>query len=372
MISSNPLTIRSVELVPIVVPLAREYRGSYYGMTNRATLICRITTEEGITGVGYAGDEDKTLRQIGAVIRDEITPIILQTDAFAYERRRHATQHVTYDQLRDRRIALVALACVDFAIWDAIGQALELPLWRLWGGFHDWLPVNIIGGYYGTDIRDEIGRWKDDGYRGCKFKIGGRSPREDADRVRMAREVAGDNFVITIDANQGYCLEEALAFCSMVTDLDIRWFEEPCLWSNDRRDMAVVRSRSGGIPICAGQSEYSPAGCRDLMEAGAIDVCNFDASWGGGATTWLEMASLACSYSVQLAHHEEPQIALHLLASQRGSTYLEVFDAVRDPIWWSVIVNRPELVEGHISPPERPGLGWDYDLEFIECHSVDW
>ena len=41
---------------------------------------------------------------------------------------------MTYDQLRDRRIGLVALACVDFAIWDAIGKALGVPLWQLWAG----------------------------------------------------------------------------------------------------------------------------------------------------------------------------------------------------------------------------------------------
>jgi D-galactarolactone cycloisomerase len=199
--------------------------------------------------------------------------------------------------------------------------------------------------------------------------VGGAPAAEDAARVRVVRETAGSDFVITIDANQGYDLHQALDLCRRVKELDVRWFEEPCVWSNDRRDMREVRER-GGIPICAGQSEYSPGGCRDLMEAGAIDVCNFDASWTGGSTSWLRVAALAHVYSVQLAHHEEPHIAAHLLASQPHGTYLEVFHPDRDPIWWNLIVNRPQLTNGQIPVPASPGLGWELDWDFIRHHEV--
>jgi L-alanine-DL-glutamate epimerase-like enolase superfamily enzyme len=126
----------------------------------------------------------------------------------------------------------------------------------------------------------------------------------------------------------------------------------------------------GGIPVCAGQSEHSPEGCRDLMESGAIDVCNFDASWSGGATAWRRLAAAAKLYSVELGHHEEPQVAAHLLASQPHSTYVECFHPDRDPIWWRMIVNRPEVVDGRIALPTRPGFGWELDREFIEHYRV--
>ncbi len=136
------------------------------------------------------------------------------------------------------------------AIWDAIGKALEMPLSGLWGGYRQTIPVNIIGGYYGGDlgrVRAEVAEWIAMGFRGCKFKVGGATPELDAQRVAAAREAAGEDFVITIDANQGYTLQSALELCSMVRDLDIRWFEEPCIWMNYARDMREVRSR-GGIP----------------------------------------------------------------------------------------------------------------------------
>jgi L-alanine-DL-glutamate epimerase-like enolase superfamily enzyme len=306
------------------------------------------------------------------VIRDELTPLLLGEDAFAIERCWQKGFPVTWDLLRDRRIGLVALAAVDIALWDAIGKALGRPLWQLWGGYRDSIPVNIIGGYYGPDlagIRGEVQEWRDLGLRGCKFKVGGRTPAEDALRVQAAREGGGDDFVLTIDANQGYTRAQAIDLCTRVRDLGIRWFEEPCIWTNDARDMRDVRA-IGGIPVCAGQSEHSPEGCRDLMEAGAIDVCNFDASWSGGVTSWRRMAGAAHLYGVELAHHEEPQVAAHLLASQPHGTYLEVFHPDRDPIWWRMVANRPQLVDGKIALPTGPGLGWELDREFVERYRV--
>jgi len=371
-VDDGALTIEAIEVTPVVVPLDREYRGSYYFMRNRCTVVTRIVTREGIVGEAYAGDEDATLPDIVSVITKELAPRLVGEDGFAIERCWERGFPVTYDLLRDRRIGLVALASVDLALWDAIGKALKRPLWQLWGGYRDSIPVNIIGGYYGRDldgIREEVAEWQELGLRGCKFKVGGKSPAEDAERVEAAREAGGDDFVLTIDANQGYTRMQALDLCRRVRDLDIRWFEEPCIWSNDARDMRDVRL-AGGIPVCAGQSEHSPEGCRDLMELGAIDICNFDASWSGGYTSWRRMAAAAHLYSIELAHHEEPQVAAHLLASQPHGTYLEVFHPDRDPIWWRMIANRPDLVEGRLALPTAPGFGWELDQEFIEHYRV--
>jgi D-galactarolactone cycloisomerase len=370
--SSSALTIEAIEVTPIVVPLDQEYRGSYYSMRNRATAVTRIVTSDGVIGEAYAGDEDGTLAEIVAVIQNEIAPRLVGQDAFAYERCWERAFPVTYDQLRDRRIGLVAVASVDYAIWDAIGKHLDQPLWRLWGGYRDEISVNIIGGYYGRDldgIRQEVEEWRAMGFHGCKFKVGALTAAEDAARIETARVAGGDDFVLTIDANQGYTLSQALDLCRRVRDLGIRWFEEPCLWANDQRDMRDLRAL-GGIPICAGQSEHSPNACRDLMERGAIDVCNFDASWSGGYTSWRHMAAAAHLYSVELAHHEEPQIAAHLLASQPHGTYLEVFHPARDPIWWRMVGNRPELRDGRMALPTAPGLGWELDREFIDHYTV--
>jgi L-alanine-DL-glutamate epimerase-like enolase superfamily enzyme len=227
-----------------------------------------------------------------------------------------------------------------------------------------------IGGYYGDlEIDDEIAQLRELGLAGMKFKVGGRSPEEDAARFRRAREVAGEDFILCADANQGWTTTDAVRFARLVEDCDLRWFEEPCRWHNDRRAMRDVRLMAG-IPVCAGQSEMSASGCRDLMVTGAIDVCNFDASWSGGPTEWRRVASMALAFDVEMGHHEEPQVASHLLASIPHGTYAECFHPDRDPIWWSLASNRPALVEGMLTLPELPGLGWEIDWDYVERHRL--
>jgi L-alanine-DL-glutamate epimerase-like enolase superfamily enzyme len=365
------LTIRRIETIPIRVPLGRIYRGSYYEMSHRSTIITRVYTDEGIVGEAYAGDEDAGLLEIDAIIHEEIEPQLIGADAMAIERCWERSRGVTFNILRDRRLGLVAQACVDTALWDAIGKALNQPLWRLWGGYRDRLPMISIGGYYdGTEtIAEEITHLRETGMAGMKFKVGGRDPVTDADRFRQARRAAGDDFILAADANQGWTREEAITFARLVADQDLRWFEEPCRWHNDRRAIRDVRTM-GGVAVCAGQSEFSAGGCRDLMVEGAIDVCNFDASWSGGPTEWRRVAGMALTFDVTMGHHEEPQVAGHLLASIPHGAYVECFHPDRDPIWWNLIANRPKLVDGELRLPDAPGLGWELDEDYIEHFRV--
>jgi L-alanine-DL-glutamate epimerase-like enolase superfamily enzyme len=82
------------------------------------------------------------------------------------------------------------------------------------------------------------------------------------------------------------------------------------------------------------------------------------------------VAGIAHAFDVQMAHHEEPQIAAHLLASIPHGTFVECFHPDRDPIWWNLVANRPKLEEGSIELSDRPGLGWELDEEYLEAHRV--
>ena len=368
----SSLRITRIETIPIRVPLAREYRGSHYRMTHRSTIVTRVHTDEGIVGEAYAGDEDAGLLEIDRIIHEELAPILRGADAMAIERCWELTRPSTFDILRDRRLGLVACACVDSALWDAIGKALGQPLWRLWGGYRDRVPMIAIGGYYDSprSIAEEVADLRERGVAGMKFKVGGLDAQADAARFREARAAAGDDFILAADGNQGFTRDEAIRFARLVEDCDLYWFEEPCRWHNDRRAMRDVRAMAG-VRVCAGQTELTAAGCRDLMVEGAIDFCNFDASWSGGPTEWRRVAAMALSFDVAMAHHEEPQVASHLIAAVPNGTFAECFHPDRDPIWWNLVANRPRLVDGYFELSEAPGLGWELDLDYIERHRLE-
>ena len=364
------LRIERIETIPIRVPLARVYRGSHYQMTHRSTIVTRVHAG-GLVGEAYAGDEDAGLLEIDAIVSEEIAPALAGEDAMAIERCWELARPATFDILRDRRLGLVASAGVDAAIWDLVGKALGEPLWRLWGGYRRKLPMIAIGGYYDmpVSIGDEVEDLRSRGLAGLKFKVGGRAPEDDAVRFRAARAAAGPDFILAADANQGWSREEAIRFARLVEDCDLHWLEEPCRWANDRRAMRDVRMMAG-VRVCAGQSEFSAGGCRDLMVEGAIDVCNFDASWSGGPTEWRRVAAMARAFDVSMGHHEEPQVAAHLLASIPHGTFVECFHPDRDPIWWNLVANRPPLVDGRIQLTAAAGLGWELDPEYIDRYRV--
>ncbi|NBC31012.1 MAG: mandelate racemase/muconate lactonizing enzyme family protein, partial [Spirochaetes bacterium] len=293
-----PLPITSIETQAIRVPLDKVYRGSKYSMENRCTIIVTVRTKEGVVGRTYSGDTDAEQADVIKIIEQELAPALTGMDVFNTAGCWEAMKPATYDILRDRGVVLQAIAAVDTAIWDTVGKALEMPLYKIWGGYTNRLPMIAIGGYYGQN-RDELARevqdYVDYGVIGMKFKIGGVTPEEDLERLKVAVEVGGPDFELMVDANQGYDLQQALRFVRLAQDagIDLKWFEEPVRWYNDKRWLRDVRL-GAGIPVTAGQSEYRIDGVRDLIAAGSVDYCNFDASWGGGPTIWRQVADI-CS-----------------------------------------------------------------------------
>ena len=247
-VDAKSLTIEAIEVIPLRVPLAQRFQGSHYSMTTRCTIITRLHTSDGLVSEVYNGDTDAEQEVIVGIIRDEIVPQLIGRSALNVEGCWEAMLPPTYDILRDRSLALQAIACVDSAIWDVIGKSVDTPLYQLWGGYRDRLPSICIGGYYSDDL-DDVGRQIDNykalGFAGCKFKVGRLSPEADAHRTELAREAAGDDFVLMVDANQGFTRRQAITFARLTEDLNIRWFEEPVQWLNDKLSMRDVRLTTG-------------------------------------------------------------------------------------------------------------------------------
>jgi len=176
--------IESVETIPLKVPLKHLYKGSYYKMRNRCTIVTRIRTSDGAVGEAYNADTDEQQGAVLDLINTELAPIVLGMDVMEVERIWEAMLPITFDQLRDRALSMQAIASVDSAVWDAVGKLLGQPLWRLWGGYRNRIPMIGIGGYYGSsesDLEKELAFFKDEiGMVGMKFKIGARPPEEDA------------------------------------------------------------------------------------------------------------------------------------------------------------------------------------------------
>jgi D-galactarolactone cycloisomerase len=368
------MRISGVDAIAIDIPLTKNFGGSTYAVLKRSTVITRLRTQDGLVSEVYNGDNRESGREIVRLIRDELAPLIKGDSIFATERIWSKLFALTSAN-RDRKTLLEAIACIDCAVWDVIGKATGRSVRELLGGFTDKVPIISIGGYYMegktlADIGREMEAYRLAGMAGCKFKVGGLSPQADAERVKVARASAGPEFMLAVDANRGWTADEAIAFARLVEPLDIRWFEEPCHWYDDAAQMARVRTKTR-IPINAGQSEITSHGVRRLIDAGAVDIVNYDASEGGGVTDWRRSAALCAVAGVAVSHHEESQIAQHLISAIPHGTCIECFaDPERDPVWQRMWVNRPAIAEGMMTVSPGPGFGLELDAAMIAKYRV--
>ena len=372
--------IRTIQVIPLIRRLDRVFSGSTYQIVSRNTIYARIETEGGIVGEAFGGDEDIHQEKVVQVANDSLAPGLIGAEIWPVEplwRKMFSTPDLplhnrgihTLDMI-NHAILMQAIAIIDLAIWDAVGKSFGQPLWQLLGGFRSRVPVVGIGGYYKPGAMEELGGeiqlCIDLGLAGIKLKVGKASVDEDIRRVEYIRKHFAETFVVACDANQAWTYEQALRFARGVADLNLEWLEEPVVWYDQLEGLKRLRS-STAIPLVAGQGEISKWGCRDLILGGCVDTLNVDATIAAGITEWMRIASFAETMDVNMGHHEEPQVALHLLGGIPNSTYVEIFhQRERDPMWYELVADLPRIADGFMYPNDAPGLGWHYNAEIID------
>lgn len=373
------MKIKHIEAIPLVRELEDAFHGGTYVITSRYTIVTRIELDNGVLGEVFGGDEVQYQMDVCRLVNDVYRPLLVGEDVRDVERHWQRMWDTKVD-LGNRSIhtldlakhcaRLQAIACADMAIWDALGKALNQPVYRLLGGFRDSIPVIAIGGYirkgkHPLGLEAEVQAYLDAQIYGMKLKVGHLSVEEDIERVRLVRKVGGPNFHLCTDSNQAWTVDQALRFARATRDVNLAWMEEPVQWQDQIEGNARVRT--AGTPVTLGQGEISRHGCRDLIIRGAVDILNVDVTIAGGVTEWRRMAAMGHCFGIRMAHHEEPQIALHLLAGAPNGYCVEIFPHYeRDPMWFDLPVKQPEIKDGMMIVPEGSGFGLPLNAAVIE------
>ena len=255
-------------------------------------------------------------------------------------------------------IAACAISAIDIALWDLKGKIAGLPLAALLGRCRDRVPVYGSGGFTSYDderLRAQLSGWASQGCRWVKMKVG-RRPADDLMRAKAARDAIG-TVELMVDANGAYSRKQALCFADRFAELDVTWFEEP-VSSDDLGGLRLLRDRAPmGVEIAAGEYGYTPFYFRHMLEAGAVDVLQADATRCGGITGFLRAAALADAFAIPMSSHCAPSAHLHVASAAARLRHMEWFhDHVR--IEQMLFDGAAQLNEGHIAPDlSRPGLG---------------
>src|SRR3989475_3035789 len=225
------MRIHGIDAIALDIPLKKDFGGSTYHVLKRSTVITRMRTDEGLVSEVYNGDNRAHGPEIVRIIQEDLAPRVRGKRILESERIWEELFALSHAQ-RDRKTLLEAIACVDCAIWDLVGKAVGRCACELLGGYRSELPIISIGGYYmegktHADIGREMEAYRLAGMAGCKFKVGGLTPDEDARRVEAARRAARPGVVLAGGAHPGGAAPDPVRFAPPVEPPPIRRVQGP-------------------------------------------------------------------------------------------------------------------------------------------------
>jgi L-alanine-DL-glutamate epimerase-like enolase superfamily enzyme len=226
-----------------------------------------------------------------------------------------------------RGIASMAISALDVALWDLKAKLLNCPVIDLFGAAQDSVMAYGSGGfttYNNQQLASQLSGWIADGLTNVKMKIGA-EPDTDLERVRTAREAIGPLANLFVDANGALNARQAIAFAKKFDDFDVIWFEEP-VSSDDLDGLRRVRDRApDGMEIAAGEYGYDSLYFRHMLEAGAVDVIQLDATRCKGFTGFLKGAAVAASFGCPISAHCAPSLHMHIACAVSQFRHVEYF-----------------------------------------------
>ena len=143
--------------------------------------------------------------------------------------------------------------------------------------------------------------------------------------MTLAREPIGPDVALFVDANGAYSRKQALAQAEAFAESRVAWFEEP-VSSDDLEGLRWVRDRApGGMDVAAGEYGYDLPYFRRMLEGGAVDVLQADATRCAGFTGFLQVAALCDATGISLSAHCAPALHLHVGCAAPAVRHLEHF-----------------------------------------------
>lgn len=324
---------------------------------NATTLVLVEVEGGGKTGIGFTYADTATAK----LIHDTLAGIVTGRNAFAIGDCWNAMV-AGIRNLGRPGISSMAIAAVDNALWDLKARILDLPLVSLLGPVRTAVPIYGSGGftsYTVAELQKQLAGWTSNRIPRVKMKIG-REPAKDVARVHAARDAIGQNSELFVDANGAYSRKQALAMASAFAESDVSWFEEP-VSSDDLEGLRVMRDRAPpGMDISAGEYGYHIGYFRRMLQAGAVDVLQADATRCAGITGFMQAAALCQAFHLPLSSHCAPSIHVHPCCAATPVRHLEYFyDHVR--IEKMLFDGAIEPRDGSLAPDlARPGLGLEF------------
>jgi L-rhamnonate dehydratase len=317
-----------------------------------------ITTDKGITGYGNGGPGG------GPVVVDHLAKLMVGRDPFDIERNWDICWRSTMNYGR-MGVTMNAISGIDNALWDIVGKALNVPVYKLLGGE----AKNRVPAYCtGNDVEQHIKF----GYTKLKLAIphgpadGRIGMKKNLELVESTRKALGPDGEIMLDCWMAWTERYTVEMAEMMAPYRVYWMEE-VLQPHDYAGFGRLNSQIKSTRIATGEHEYGRYGFRYLLEHNGASIWQPDLQWCGGMTELRRIGALASAYDIPVIPHGGGlNGSIHWIIANINAPWAELFlpppggpKEVYQIFEENYNISRgPEGI--YMRPLEKPGFGWDY------------
>lgn len=344
------------------------------------TCLVEVDTDEGITGIGES-KAVTTPDAVAAYIEDGLRSAVLGKDPF--ETRRHWDNMMALMRGRGHLQGFhqEAAAGVDIACWDLKGKATSRPIHALMGGrYRRALPIyySALPGLRRSSDGKERERLGDrtqevmsKGFTAAKIAIGfGKTA--DLESVELVRSVAGQNFLILVDALSVYSYADAVWMADALAELKVGWFEAP-LPPEDLEGYRMLSQRSrihiaNDLIWTTGLfKEVVRSGARVVVQPEVIKV---------GLTECQRIAQLADIYDLPFAPHSSIGSSIQFAATfhvgvSAPNLMISEHWGSDNPLGNEILQTPLVIADSSLEVPPAPGLGISLDTDRLKQFVVE-
>lgn len=343
------------------------------------------TDQDGLVGWGEASMEWHTKAVVGAV--EDLSHLIIGQDPSRIE---HLWQTM-YRQVffKGGAVTMSALSGIDQALHDIRAKDLGVPVYQLLGGavrdrvrMYDHLGGGDTEAVYNEASADKFADRArssvDDGFTalkilavpGSRMLEGKRAINEALSLLRGVREAVGNEIDVMVDMHGRTTPAMAIQYGLALAECHPWFLEEPCQPENV--DAMVEVARAVPIPIATGERLVTRFQFRELLEKRACAVIQPDVCHCGGLSELKKIAAMAETYYIAVAPHNPlgPIATMANVHFALSTPNFLIQEVMRNDVPWryDVVDSTLELRDGHVLPPQRPGLGVEVDEKAAAKH----
>ena len=214
-----------------------------------------------------------------------------------------------------------------------------------------------------------------EGWTHFKLKVGG-EPADDLRRALLMREEIGWDNKLMVDANQKWGVDEAIARTRMLAPAAPYWMEEPTN-PDDILGHARIRREVAPIRIATGEHCHNRIMFKQLLQAGAIDVCQIDSCRVAGVNENLAILLMAAKFGVVVCPHAGGVGLCEYVQHLSFFDYLRVSCSMEDRVIEFVdhlhehFLDPVQIVRGRYQLPTRPGYSIEMKPESLAAYDFN-